>query len=94
MKVVDLHTFLRCQKKRRKHYSSNGRRSKIPNHIGIAERPDIVNQKVRIGDREGDTITKDNGLEFCEHSRVVKAVQADSMLTLMLHGSEAFMKTP
>jgi IS30 family transposase len=125
----DLHTFLRCQKKRRKRYGSNDRRGKIPNRIGIAERPDIVNQKVRIGDWEGDTIigkghkgaivslverkskytllekvaakkadlvadaeirlltpfkdsvhtiTKDNGLEFCEHARVAKAVQAET----------------
>lgn len=31
----DLHTFLRCQKKRKKRYGSNNRRGKIPNRIGI-----------------------------------------------------------
>jgi len=125
----DLHTFLRCQKKRKKRYGSNDRRGKIPNRIGIDERPDIVNQKTRIGDWEGDTIigkghkgaivslverkskytllekvagkkaelvadaeirlltpfkdrvhtiTKDNGLEFCDHARVAKAIQTDT----------------
>jgi len=125
----DLHTFLRCQKKRKKRYGSNDRRGKIPNRIGIDERPDIVNQKTRIGDWEGDTIigkghkgaivslverkskytllekvagkkadrvadaeirlltpfkdrvhtiTKDNGLEFCDHARVSRALQTDT----------------
>jgi len=125
----DLHTFLRCQKKRKKRYGSNDRRGKIPNRIGIDQRPDIVNKKTRIGDWEGDTIigrghkgaivslverkskytllekvagkkaglvadaeirlltpfkdkvhtiTKDNGLEFCDHARVAQAIEADT----------------
>jgi len=124
----DLYTFLRCQKKRKKRYGANDRRGKIPDRIGIDQRPEIVNQKRRIGDWEGDTIigkghkgaivslverkskytllekvagkkadlvadaeirlltpfkdrvhtiTKDNGLEFCDHARVAKSIQAD-----------------
>jgi len=124
----DLYTFLRCQKKRKKRYGVNDRRGKIPNRIGIDQRPEIVNQKSRIGDWEGDTIigkghkgaivslverkskytllekvagkkadlvadaeirlltpfkdrvhtiTKDNGLEFCDHARVAKSIKAD-----------------
>ncbi|MDX8381500.1 MAG: IS30 family transposase, partial [Ghiorsea sp.] len=126
-KGVDLHSFLRCQKKRKKRHGSNNRRGKMPNRIGIEQRPAIVNAKVRIGDWEGDTIigkghkgaivsiverkskytllekvagkkaglvadaeirlltpfkdkvhtiTKDNGLEFCDHARVAKAIEA------------------
>ncbi len=52
----DLHTFLRCQKQRKKRYGSNNRRGKIPNRIGIEQRPVIVDSKGRIGDWEGDTI--------------------------------------
>jgi len=125
----DLHTFLRCQKKRKKRYGSNDRRGKIPNRIGIEKRPSIVDEKLRVGDWEGDTIigkghkgaivslverkskytllekvagkkaglvadaeirlllpfkdrvrtiTKDNGLEFCDHARVGKVLEADT----------------
>jgi len=52
----DLHTFLRCQKKRRKRYGSHSRRGIIPNKVSIDERPEIVGKRERIGDWEGDTI--------------------------------------
>jgi IS30 family transposase len=52
----DLHTFLRCQKKRRKRYGSHSRRGIIPNKVSIDERPEIVEKRERIGDWEGDTI--------------------------------------
>jgi len=52
----DLHKHLRCQKKRRKRYSSNDRRGKLPNRVSIDERPEIVDQRKRIGDWEVDTI--------------------------------------
>jgi len=125
----DLHCFLRCQKQRKKRYGSINRRGKIPNRIGIDQRPAIVDEKVRIGDWEADTIigkghqgaivslverkskytllekvagkkaglvadaeirlltpfkdkvhtiTKDNGLEFCDHARVAKIIGADT----------------
>jgi len=125
----DLHKFLRRQKQRRKRYGSKNRRGKIPDRIGIEQRPAIVDQKKRIGDWEGDTIigkghkgaivslverksiytllgkverkkaelvadteirllspfkdkvhtiTKDNGLEFCDHARVAKEIEAET----------------
>ena len=52
----DLHMHLRCQKKRRKRYGSYERRGKLPNRVSIDERPDVVDQRQRIGDWEVDTI--------------------------------------
>lgn len=52
----DLHTFLRCQKERKKRYGSNDRRGKIPNRVSIDERPAVVDERSRIGDWEADTI--------------------------------------
>lgn len=52
----DLYKHLRCQKKRRKRYGSYDRRGKIPNRVSIEERPEIVDQRQRIGDWETDTL--------------------------------------
>ena len=52
----DLYKHLRCQKKRRKRYGSRDRRGKLPNRVSIDERPEIVDQRKRIGDWEVDTI--------------------------------------
>jgi IS30 family transposase len=52
----DLHKHLRCQKKRRKRVGAYDRRGKIPNQVSIEDRPEIVEQRKRIGDWEGDTI--------------------------------------
>jgi IS30 family transposase len=52
----DLWKHLRQQKKRRKRVSGRDRRGKIPNRVGIEERPEIVEQRKRLGDWEGDTI--------------------------------------
>ncbi len=53
----DLHTHLRiANKPYRKRYGKNDRRGQIVNRISIDERPKIVDEKVRIGDWEGDTI--------------------------------------
>lgn len=52
----DLYCHLRCQKQRRKRYGSNNRRGQIIDRIRIDERPDIVDQRERIGDWELDTI--------------------------------------
>ena len=42
-------------KKRRKRYGKQDRRGVIPNRVSIDDRPDIVDQKCRIGDWEIDT---------------------------------------
>ena len=52
----DLHTHLRCRKKRRKRYGTNDRRGKIAGQTRIDERPSVVDARQRIGDWEGDTI--------------------------------------
>ena len=57
----NLHSNLRSQKPRRKRYASGQeRRGMIKNRISIDDRPEIVNQKMRIGDWEGDTVIGKN----------------------------------
>jgi len=51
-----LQTHLRCQKRRRKRYGSQDRRSQIKNRVSIDERPVVVEQRCRLGDWEIDTI--------------------------------------
>ena len=45
-----------CSKPYRKRYGSTWTRGKVPNRVGIENRPAIVDQKTRIGDWEADTI--------------------------------------
>lgn len=53
----DLHGHLRCRKKRRKRYGSGrDRRGVIPNRTSIDERPSVVQDRLRIGDWEADTV--------------------------------------
>lgn len=51
-----LYLHLRCKKKRKKRYGSNDRRGNLKNRISIAQRPDIVDARSRVGDWEADTI--------------------------------------
>ncbi len=56
-----LYTHLRHHgKKYNKRSSGKAGRGCIPNRVDITERPNIVEQKVRIGDWEGDTIIGSN----------------------------------
>ena len=52
----NLHKHLRCQKPYRKRAGSNERRGKIPNTTSIEQRPEIVEQRIRLGDWEVDLI--------------------------------------
>ena len=52
----NLHTHLRCQKKRKKRYGAHERRGQLPNSVSIEERPAIVACRERLGDWELDTI--------------------------------------
>lgn len=52
----DLYKHLRHSKKRRKKRGSKDNRGQIKNRVSIEERPEIVNQKSRFGDWEGDLI--------------------------------------
>jgi len=56
----DLYTHLRCQKKRKKRYGAKERRGCLKNRTFIDERPEIVDQKIRVGDWEADTIIGKN----------------------------------
>ena len=59
----DLYKHLRHQNKTyRKRYGSSNKRSKngIPDRVDIDERPDIVNNRERVGDWEADTIIGKN----------------------------------
>jgi len=52
----NLWSHLRCQKKRRKRVGSYDRRGKIPNRKSIEERPEVVEQRMRLGDWEVDLV--------------------------------------
>ena len=53
----DLYQHLRmASKPYRKRYGSYNRRGKIKNRVDIDDRPEIVDCRSRIGDREGDTV--------------------------------------
>jgi len=57
----DLHRHLRCQKPRKKRYGRPDRRGQIKGRVSIDERPDIVDQRSRIGDWEVDTVVGKRG---------------------------------
>ena len=53
----DLHTHLRCQKKyRKRNLLGQDRRGQIPNRNDISKRPEIIEDRQRLGDYEGDTV--------------------------------------
>lgn len=72
----DLHTHLRCQKKRRKRYGRYDRRGQIKNRKSISDRPAIVATKERLGDWEIDTIIGKN-----HQQAIVSIVERQSKLT-------------
>jgi IS30 family transposase len=51
-----LYTHLRQHGKRRKRYGKHDRRGTLPNRVSIEERPQIVEQRERLGDWEIDTL--------------------------------------
>ena len=65
-------------KQRRKRRNSRDMRGTIKNRIGIEERPDIVERKIRIGDWEGDTVVGKN-----HQGALVTLVDRKSKLTLI-----------
>lgn len=74
----DLYKHLRCQKKRRKRYGSPERRGKLPNRVSIEERPEVVNQRERLGDWEVDTVVGKN-----QQGALVSLVERKSRYTLL-----------
>lgn len=55
-----LYKHLRHSGKKRKRYGSKDKRGQIRNRISIDDRPDIVNEKTRLGDWEIDTVIGKN----------------------------------
>jgi IS30 family transposase len=74
----DLHTYLRCRKKRRKRYGSYAKRGFRHTQISIDERPAVVAEKSRIGDIEVDTIIGKG-----HHQAIVTIVDRKSKLLRM-----------
>ena len=73
-----MYKHLRCQKKRRKRYGNRDRRGKLPNRRSIEERPEIVDQRQRIGDWEVDTIVGKG-----HHQAIVTLTERKSRLALL-----------
>ena len=67
-----------AHKKYRKRYGTKDRRGKIPNRISIDKRPEIVNNKERIGDWEIDTIIGKN-----HQGAIVTATERKTQFVLM-----------
>ena len=57
----DLYKYLRCQKQRKKRYGRPDRRGQIKGRVSIDERPEVVNERSRIGDWEADTVIGKQG---------------------------------
>jgi len=74
----DLYKHLRCQKKRRKRYGKRDHRGKLPNRRSIEERPEIVDQRQRVGDWEVDTIVGKG-----HHQAIVTLTERKSRLALL-----------
>ena len=74
----ELYRHLRCQKKRRKRYGSYDRRGRIPNQVSIEERPEIVGERGRVGDWEGDTVIGKN-----HKGALVTLVERKSLYTII-----------
>ena len=59
-----LHCHLRCQKSKRRRYGAGyDRRGRLHDRRPIADRPAIVQQRLRIGDWEGDTVLGKRGMK-------------------------------
>jgi len=65
-------------KQRRKRRNSRDMRGTIKNRVGIEDRPQIVERKIRIGDWEGDTVVGKN-----HQGALVTLVDRKSKLTLI-----------
>ena len=57
----DLYQYLRCQKQRKKRYGAPDRRGQLKGRVSIDERPEVVNERSRIGDWEADTVIGKQG---------------------------------
>lgn len=65
-------------RKRKKRCGGRDRRGKIPNRVSIEDRPDVINNRERIGDFEGDLIIGKN-----HQGKLLTLVDRVSLLTKM-----------
>ncbi len=79
---------LRCQRKRRKRYGSYERRGQIPRRVWIDERPQVVEQRERVGDWEADTIISKG-----KQTAIVTLTERKSRLTLLKKVEDRTAKT-
>jgi len=75
----DLYTHLRQYGKRRKRYGKHDRRGKLPDRVSIEARPQIVEQRERLGDWEIDTLVGKG-----HQGALVSLVERKSRYTLLL----------
>lgn len=74
-----LHLHLRWgRRKRKKRFGGRDKRGKIPNRVSIEERPQVANDRGRLGDLEGDTIIGAN-----HKGKLLTLVDRKSRLTLI-----------
>ena len=74
----NLYQHLRCQKKRHKRYGKYEFHGRIPGRVGIEERPEVVNERSRLGDWEADTIFGRR-----KHQAIVTITERKTRFTLM-----------
>ena len=74
----DLYTHLRQHGKRRKRYGKYDRRGKLPDRVSIEERPQVVEQRGRLGDWEIDTLVGKG-----HRGALVSLVERKSRFTLL-----------
>ena len=74
----DLYKHLRQAGKRRKRYRSKDTRGQLCNRVSIEQRPDIVDEKSRVGDWEIDTVIGQN-----HKGALVTIVERKSKFTLI-----------
>lgn len=103
----DLHTHLRCQKKRRKRYAGGrDKRGQIRNRCSISERPAVVEKRSRVGDWEADTVLgkqesmaivtlveRKTGYLVARKVEQRKAEQVRNAIIIELSGFDEFVKT-
>ena len=94
--------FLRqSHRKRRKRYGSQERRGQIPDRRSIDKRPNVINERKRIGDWESDTVLgKSRGSHIASHverkSRytIIGKMKDKSAQSMNLATKHAFRKIP
>lgn len=102
-----LYTHLRHQKRRyKKRFNFKRNPSKIPNRRDIADRPEVVNNRERVGDWEADTIIgkgqqgaivtldeRKSKLRLAYPLLSKKSIQTCGVITFLLGAIKTFVKT-